>query len=119
MKKILILLIVVIVGLSAWRYFAGTGLGRSTQVDVGRFLGKTKEETRQILTELSVDADGNVFIFPQLTVFGGGAVNVYTMSGNDTVIDLYWGLTRPVWKSGATVILRDAQENVRDTYVVP
>lgn len=59
MKKILILLIAVIVGLLAWRYFAGTGFGRTAQVDVGRFLGKTKEEARQILTELSVDADGN------------------------------------------------------------
>lgn len=65
------------------------------------------------------NADGDVFVFPQLKLFSGGAVNLHTRSGSDTVVDLYWELNEAVWKSGATVILRDAQENVRDTYVVP
>jgi len=66
------------------------------------------------------DADGNVFVFPQLELYGGGAVNVHTASGpGNTVVDLYWGLEAAVWQSGDTVILRDAQGNVRDTYVVP
>jgi hypothetical protein len=65
------------------------------------------------------DADGNMFVFPQLRLFGGGAVNVHTRPGADTVIDLYWGLDAAMWKSGDTVLLRDAQGNVRHTYVVP
>jgi LysM repeat protein len=68
------------------------------------------------------DDQGNVFIFPQfpqLTLFPGGAVNIYTRAGVNSVVELYWGLSQPVWSSGTTVILRDAQNNVRATYVVP
>jgi LysM repeat protein len=68
------------------------------------------------------DDQGNVFIFPQfpqLTLFPGGAVNIYTRAGVNSVVELYWGLNQPVWSSGTTVILRDAQNNVRATYEVP
>jgi LysM repeat protein len=68
------------------------------------------------------DDKGNVFIFPQfpqLTLFPGGAVNIYTRSGVNSVVELYWGLSQPVWTSGTTVVLRDAQNNVRANYVVP
>lgn len=68
------------------------------------------------------DDQGNVFIFPQfpqLTLFPGGAVNIYTRAGVNSVVELYWGLNQPVWSSGTTVILRDAQNNVRATYLVP
>jgi LysM repeat protein len=65
---------------------------------------------------------GDVYVFPQfpqMTLFGGGAVNVYTKAGVDTVVDLYWGLDHPLWQSGATLTLRDTQGNLRDTYTVP
>ena len=68
------------------------------------------------------DDKGNVFIFPQfpqLTLFSGGAVNVYTRTGVNSVVELYWGLDQPVWSSGTTVILRDAQNNIRANYEVP
>ena len=65
---------------------------------------------------------GEIFIFPQfpqMTLFGGGAVNVYTKAGVDTVVDIYWGLENALWTSGATVTLRDTLGNIRDTYSVP
>ena len=65
---------------------------------------------------------GETFIFPQfpqMTLFGGGAVNVYSKAGVDTVVDLYWGLEYPLWHSGATLTLRDTQGNIRDEYTVP
>lgn len=68
------------------------------------------------------DGQGNVFVFPespQLILFSGGAVNIYTKAGVNTVVDLYWGLDNPVWKSGSTVILRDAAGNVQARYLVP
>jgi LysM repeat protein len=68
------------------------------------------------------DDRGDVFIFPeapQLTLFPGGAVNIYTRSGVNTVVELYWGLEKPVWTSGSTVILRDNQGNVHTRYKVP
>jgi LysM repeat protein len=66
--------------------------------------------------------NGDLYIFPQfpqMTLFGGGAVNVYTKAGVDTVVDLYWGSDSPLWFSGASVTLKDVQGNVRDTYTVP
>lgn len=68
------------------------------------------------------DGKGNVFIFPQspqLTLFGGGAVNVYTKTGVNSVIDLFWGLDKPIWSTGSTVTLLDAQGNVHAFYQVP
>jgi LysM repeat protein len=68
------------------------------------------------------DDRGNAFIFPrspELILYPGGAVNIYTKAGVNTVVDLYWGLNAPVWVSGSTVILRDAQGNVHAKYVVP
>jgi LysM repeat protein len=68
------------------------------------------------------DSEGNEFVFPQspqLTLYSGGAVNIYTKAGTNTVVDLYWGLDRSVWSSGATVVLQDNQGNVWATYVIP
>ncbi len=68
------------------------------------------------------DGQGRLFTFPeapQLTLFAGGAVNIYTKSGVNTVVDLFWGLDQPLWKSGSTVILRDADGNVQARYLVP
>jgi len=68
------------------------------------------------------DGQGNIFIFPQfpqLMLYKGGAVNVHTAAGANTVVDLYWGLSAPVWKTGVTVILKDPQGNIRATYIVP
>lgn len=65
------------------------------------------------------DQNGNVFTFPQLELFEGGAVNVWTTSGAPTVVDLYWGLQSPVWSSGETVSLLDDQGEERAEYTVP
>jgi murein DD-endopeptidase MepM/ murein hydrolase activator NlpD len=65
------------------------------------------------------DEAGNVFVFPQLELYKDGAVNVWTTSGVNTVVDLYWGLTAPVWGSGEKVTLLDAQGKERATYTVP
>ncbi|HEY5670142.1 MAG TPA: lamin tail domain-containing protein [Anaerolineales bacterium] len=65
------------------------------------------------------DEDGNVFVFPQLDLYKDGAVNVWTTSGANTVVDLYWGLSAPIWKSGEKVTLLDANGKERATYTVP
>ena len=43
------------------------------------------------------DEDGNVFYFPALTMFSGGAVTVYSQSGTNTVVEMFWGQTEAVW----------------------
>ena len=65
------------------------------------------------------DTDRNVFVFPNLTLNGGGAVQIHTISGTNTVIDLYWGETEPVWESGEEAQLSDPSGNVRAIYKVP
>src|SRR5919109_1112499 len=53
------------------------------------------------------DEDRNVFVFPQLVLHTNGAVQVHTASGTNTVIDLYWGASNPVWESGEEAQLFD------------
>jgi len=65
------------------------------------------------------DEDGNTFIFPQLTLFEAGAINLYTKVGQNTVIALYWGLDEAVWEPGETVTLRDRDGRVHATYTIP
>jgi len=66
-----------------------------------------------------VEENGETFVFPQLILFEGGAVNIYTRAGQATVVALYWGLRAPVWESGEEVILLDDQGNQQASYNVP
>lgn len=65
------------------------------------------------------NGDGRVYTFPALTLFEGGIVNVHTRAGQDTVIDLYWAQTAPVWQSGQLILLADASNNLIARYTVP
>lgn len=65
------------------------------------------------------DQDGNVFTFPALTMFRGGAVTVYTRAGTSTVVELYWGLEEPIWQSGERAFLLDPDGTVQAVYEVP
>jgi hypothetical protein len=65
------------------------------------------------------DENGNTFKFPKLILYPNGAVQVHTITGTDTVIDLYWGLGDAVWSSGENARLFDAQGNLRAVYRVP
>lgn len=65
------------------------------------------------------DEDGNVFTFPQLTLFPNGAVQVHTATGSDTVVDLYVGQRDPIWESGEVASLYDPQDNLRAIFRVP
>lgn len=64
------------------------------------------------------DGRGHVYRFPDLTLYSG-AIVVHTTAGTDTVIDLYWGLTEPVWFAGGLITLRDADGNVQSTFALP
>lgn len=65
------------------------------------------------------DEDGNVFIFPQLTLFPGGAVDLYSSAGVNGVVTLYWGKEEPVWESGEIASVVDDQGNIQTVYTVP
>jgi lamin tail-like protein len=65
------------------------------------------------------DEDRHVFVFPQLVLHPNGAVQVHTASGTNTVIDLYWGESEPIWQSGELAQLFDPSGNQRAEYKVP
>jgi LysM repeat protein len=65
------------------------------------------------------DESGRLYTFPALTLFEGGIVAVHTGSGQDTVIDLYWGQPQPAWASGRLVLLADPDGNLSARYIVP
>jgi hypothetical protein len=65
------------------------------------------------------DTHGHIYTFPQLLLNKDGAVQVYTRTGTDTAITLYWGLPQAVWNSGDTVFLYDPQGNLRANYQIP
>jgi hypothetical protein len=65
------------------------------------------------------DEDGHSFNFPVLYLYTKGSVIVNTKAGLDTVLDLYWGLSEPVWQPGEKVTLYDAKNNVRAEFIVP
>ncbi|MCZ7552593.1 MAG: lamin tail domain-containing protein [Anaerolineales bacterium] len=109
-------------------------LRASASVVIDSVIGAGDLDTERVLLkqrgegELSLvgwrleDGQGNIFVFPQfpqLILYKGGAVNVYTKAGNNSVVDLYWGLELPVWASGKTVTLRDPQGNERANYQIP
>jgi LysM repeat protein len=65
------------------------------------------------------DEAGTLYTFPSLTLFEGGAVNLHTTGGEDTVIDLYWGQAKAVWASGKKALLSDPNGNLHTQFTVP
>ncbi len=65
------------------------------------------------------DENGNIYTFPQATLYENGQIMVNTRSGLDNPLELFWGLTDPVWTSGEIVTLYDAAGGVQSTYQIP
>lgn len=62
---------------------------------------------------------GESYTFPALTLNKGASIELYTRSGLDSALKLYWGQTKSRWASGDTVTLVDTQGTVRATYEIP
>lgn len=105
--------------------------GDEPQVYIDSVLGVGDLNTERVilrrsgLGELSLaswqlrDGDGNVYIFPQLTLYQDGAVNLNTRSGTNTYVDLFWNLAAAVWRSGETVSLYDTGGILRASFTIP
>ena len=66
------------------------------------------------------DADGHVYTFGQVTLFGdGAAIQIHTETGQDGPADLYWGLETPIWQTGERVTLLNAEETIQATFDIP
>ena len=65
------------------------------------------------------DGRGRAYTFPAFTFYSTGAVHVHTQTGEDTTIDLYWGLDEAVWTPGKMITLHDASGLVLSTFQIP
>ncbi len=65
------------------------------------------------------DEDGNEYVFPKITLFGNGAVDIYSDAGVDTVVSLYWRFGQPIWSPGETAMIVDGAGNIQATYTIP
>lgn len=77
-------------------------------------------DTSLLLTGWTLkDNQGDIYSFPQLTLYSGGTVALHTVSGTDTASDLYWRRPASVWNSGDLVALYDTQNIARAFYRIP
>jgi LysM repeat protein len=51
---------------------------------------------------------GDVYTFPDFSLWGGGAINIHTTSGPNTITDLYWGQPQAMWTAGEKATLKDS-----------
>lgn len=91
---------------------------------VGDYQTEVVEITRDGDTDLVLtgwklrDENGHEYTFPNLTL-KKGAIRVYTRSGTDSVIELFWGQKQAVWEAGELVALVDAQGTLQASYRIP
>lgn len=105
--------------------------GDEPQVYIDNALGVGDLDTERVilrrsgLGELSMagwqlrDQDGHAYIFPQLTLYEGGAVNVNSRAGTNTYVDLFWNQAAAIWRSGEVVSLYDAAGILRASFNIP
>jgi hypothetical protein len=51
---------------------------------------------------------GDIYTFPDFSLWGGGAINIHTTSGPNTITDLYWGQPQAMWIAGEKATLKDS-----------
>lgn len=105
--------------------------GSTPLVEITTLIGAGDIDNEQVLiknigqTEVSLedwrllDSDGNIYIFPNLLLHPDGAVTIHTITGQNTPVELFWGMESPIWEVGETATLVDQQNNVRATYQIP
>lgn len=59
------------------------------------------------------------FTFPTLTIYPNGAVDVYSIAGVNTAVELFWNASEAVWKPGGKAVLLDRNGKERSRFVIP
>jgi len=72
------------------------------------------------LTGWSLKNDaGDQFIFPALTLYPNGALDVWTKAGVNTAVELFWNAPKAVWVKGGNALLFDSAGQERSSFPVP
>ncbi len=62
------------------------------------------------------DAQGNEFVLPEQRLFTNGSITIFSRAGDNTPIQLFWGLSTPVWgEIDDVATLTDADGNVQSS----
>lgn len=64
-------------------------------------------------------SSGGSFTFPNLSLNRNGAVRLYSKTGDNSVIELYWGSDQALWQAGDEISLQDPSGEIHATYVIP
>lgn len=64
------------------------------------------------------DGEGHVYIFPSFTLHSG-AFNLNIGAGENTPIDLFWGLEDPILTPGKVITLLDSSGETQSTFEIP
>jgi hypothetical protein len=64
---------------------------------------------------------GETYTFPShLRLYTGGAtIAVYSRTGSDNALELFWGRNNPAWTSGGKARIFDPAGNVRADFTIP
>jgi LysM repeat protein len=108
-----------------------TPVGQPAEVMIKAVIGMGVLESERIVLQRTGDGElamagwrledgaGNTYIFPQLSLYKDGAINLNTRTGQNTVVDLFWNLTSAIWRAGKTISLYDTDNDLRATYTIP
>lgn len=106
--------------------FGTTGLKIRTVAGAGLLTNEYVEiinDTDQVFSlqgwKLQQGGGGPEYSFGDVQIFPGGSVRLYTTTGADSTIARYWNQSAPVWRSGATAMLINAQGERVTEYTVP
>lgn len=85
-----------------------------------RVLIRSISSSAILLTGWKVEnGKGLEYTFPSLTLYPGGVIALYSKTGENTAIDVFWGLSQAAWKSGAVVTVTDSAGGKRVEYTIP
>lgn len=110
--------IAIATGDSTIELYAASGIGdlATEQIELINSGENTVELTGWTIT----NSTGQSYTFSNRKLFGsGGGIIIFSRAGDDDVLSLYWGAVAPLWASGETVTLRDANGQAQTTFVIP
>jgi len=64
-------------------------------------------------------SSGERYTFPALKLNKNGAIRLYTRSGTDSVIELFWNSAEALWKTGEEIVLSEPGGSAQSTYQIP
>ncbi|HNW95182.1 MAG TPA: lamin tail domain-containing protein [Anaerolineaceae bacterium] len=88
--------------------------------DLEYILVRNQSETAVDLAgwELS-GSGGERYTFPALRLNKNGAVRLYSRTGTDSVIELFWNSAEALWETGEEIVLSAPDGSAQCTYLLP